>query len=35
MPESEQLVRELENTLKFFKATLSIFESGDAGFAPV
>ena len=34
MPTSAQLVRELESTLRFFKTTLSIFESSDAGFSP-
>lgn len=30
----EGLVKELESTLKYFETTLSVFESGDAGFAP-
>ncbi len=34
MAVSEGLVKELESTQKFFKTTLSIFESDDAGFAP-
>jgi uncharacterized damage-inducible protein DinB len=34
MSVSEGLVKELESTQKFFKTTLSIFESDDAGFAP-
>ena len=34
MPASTFLVRELESTLKFFRATASIFEPGEAGFAP-
>ncbi len=34
MAVSEGLIKELESTQKFFKTTLSIFESGDAGFAP-
>ena len=35
MAMSRALVRELESTRKFFKATLSVFGSDDAGFAPV
>ena len=31
---SEGLVNELRATLKFFETTLSVFEPGDAGFAP-
>ncbi len=34
MPASTSLVRELESTLKFFGTTASIFEPGDAAFAP-
>ena len=34
MAVSEGLIKELESTQKFFKTTLSIFESDDAGFAP-
>ena len=34
MPAAPALVMELESSLKFFKATLSAFESDDAGFAP-
>jgi uncharacterized damage-inducible protein DinB len=34
MPASAGLVLELNNTLKFFKTTISIFDAGDATFAP-
>ena len=34
MAVSEGLVKELESTQKFFKTTVSVFESDDAGFAP-
>ncbi len=34
MSAAEGLVKELQSTLKFFETTLSIFEPGDAGFAP-
>lgn len=34
MSRSETLVKELETSLKFFKATLAVFEEEDSGFAP-
>ncbi len=34
MSAADGLVQELRSTLRFFETTLSIFESGDAGFAP-
>ncbi len=34
MAVSEGLIKELESTQKFFKTTMSIFESDDAGFPP-
>ncbi len=34
MSMSEGLVQQLESTQKFFKTTLSVFESEDGGFAP-
>lgn len=34
MSAADGLVKELQSTLKFFETTLSIFESGDATFAP-
>ncbi len=34
MSAAQGLVKELEATRKFFKATLSAFDPADAGFAP-
>ena len=32
--QTERLVKELETSLKYFKATLAVFEEEDSGFAP-
>lgn len=34
MSRAGSLVKELETSLKYFKATLAVFEEGDSGFAP-
>ena len=34
MSAADGFVEQLKSTLKFFETTLSVFESGDAGFAP-
>lgn len=34
MSRSETLIKELETSLKYFKATLAVFEEEDSGFAP-